>query len=90
MKYSELIVQVAVNTSTTKDTVKQVIDGLQDEIIKAGSEQEDVPLPKIGKFTTSFRKARAGRNPQTGESIDIAERNVPAFKASKGYKEAVK
>ena len=49
-----------------------------------------VTVPGFGTFDTSRRKTREGRNPQTGESMQIAARKVPTFRAGKGLKERVK
>jgi len=50
---------------------------------------DDVVFPGFGKFAKSHRNARTGRNPQTGQPIQIAAANVPVFKAGKTFKEAV-
>lgn len=55
---------------------------IQDELA-AGN---DIALPGIGKFSVSVRAARKGRNPKTGDEIQIAERKVPKFKAAKQLK----
>ncbi|NNE69858.1 MAG: HU family DNA-binding protein [Rhodothermales bacterium] len=49
-----------------------------------------VTIPGFGTFDTARRKAREGRNPQTGATIQIAARTVPTFKAGKGLKERVR
>jgi DNA-binding protein HU-beta len=56
------------------------------EALKAG---EEVQLPGFGKFYVREQKAREGRNPQTGESMHIEARKVPAFKAGKAFKESI-
>jgi DNA-binding protein HU-beta len=56
------------------------------EALKAG---EEVQLPGFGKFSVRERKAREGRNPQTGEKMKIAAQKVPAFSAGNALKEAV-
>jgi len=56
------------------------------EALKAG---EEVQLPGFGKFYVREQKARQGRNPQTGESMQIEARKVPAFKAGKAFKESI-
>ena len=61
-----------------------------DEVQKALKTGKDVTLPGFGTFTVSKRKARTGRNPQTGATIKIPAKKVPRFKAGKGLKEAVK
>lgn len=61
------------------------LDGIQDAL-KAGDE---VRLPGFGSFKVSERAARTGRNPQTGEEVEIAARKVPKFTAGKGLKDSV-
>jgi DNA-binding protein HU-beta len=59
-------------------------------IIKKTVKKDDVTLIGFGTFTRSKRKARMGRNPQTGKEIKIAARTVPKFKAGKDFKETVR
>ena len=59
-------------------------------IQKALKKGDSVTLVGFGTFSVSKRKARKGRNPQTGEAIKIAAKKVPVFKAGKGLKDAVK
>ncbi len=81
---------LAKKADLSKKDAKLVLDTLTDEITKALTNKEEVRLTGFGKFTTSERKARKGRNPQTGEEIQIPARTVPKFKAGKNLKEAVK
>ena len=90
MNKGELVDVLAKKADLTKKDAKLCIDTLTDEITKALTNKEEVRLTGFGKFTTSERKARKGRNPQTGEEIDIPARTVPKFKAGKNLKEAVK
>jgi len=59
-------------------------------ITEALREKEDVVLIGFGTFTTSKRKARTGRNPQTGEKIKITAKRVAVFRAGKALKNAIK
>jgi len=68
------------------DCLSSIIS-LIEKSLKAG---KDVVLTGFGTFTVSKRKARMGRNPQTGAAIKIAAKTVPRFKAGKGLKDAVK
>ena len=68
------------------DCLNTILDGIASNL-KAG---KDVVLTGFGTFKVSKRKARIGRNPQTGASIKIPAKNVPRFKAGKGLKDAVK
>ena len=65
--------------------VDAVLDSVQDTLSAGGS----VSLVGFGTFTVKARAARAGRNPRTGETIQIPASNVPGFKAGKGLKDAV-
>ena len=90
MNKGELVDVLAKKADLSKKDAKLCIDTLTDEITKALTNKEEVRLTGFGKFTTSDRKARKGRNPQTGEEIQIPARTVPKFKAGKNLKEAVK
>ena len=59
-------------------------------VIKATVKKQDVTLIGFGTFTKSKRKARMGRNPQTGKEIKISARTVPKFKAGKDFKDTVR
>ncbi|MEF8847163.1 MAG: HU family DNA-binding protein [Candidatus Paceibacterota bacterium] len=90
MNKGELVDVLAKKADLSKKDAKLCLDTLTDEITKALTNKEEVRLTGFGKFTTSDRKARKGRNPQTGEEIQIPARTVPKFKAGKNLKEAVK
>ena len=66
--------------------VEDYIEIIKDALIKEGK----VMLSGFGTFTVKSKNARKGRNPQTGETIMIAPTKVPAFKASKTFKDEVK
>ena len=66
------------------------MDALFDTITQTLAKEEKIQLIGFGTFEVRDRAARKGRNPQTGEEIDIAASKVPAFKAGKELKEAVK
>ena len=68
------------------DCLNSILEKIKKDL-KAGN---DVVLTGFGSFTTSKRKARMGRNPQTGAAIKIGAKTVPRFKAGKGLKDAVK
>jgi len=68
------------------DCLNAVLEKIQTSL-KAGN---DVTITGFGTFVVSHRKARTGRNPQTGATIQIAAKDVPRFKAGKGLKDAVK
>jgi DNA-binding protein HU-beta len=92
MNQQQLINEIAAHTANegvSKAAVKFVLDGLSKvahhELKKGG----EVVLPGIGKLTVETRAARKGRNPATGEAIDIPEKRVPKFSALTVLKEAV-
>ena len=65
--------------------VDGLLDAIQDTLAAGGS----VSLVGFGTFSVKARAARSGRNPRTGETIQIPASNVPGFKAGKGLKDAV-
>lgn len=68
---------------------EEVVAAFEEVITKALADGNEVVLPGFGKFVTSFREARQGHNPQTGEAVEIAAKTVPAFKAGSKLKAAV-
>lgn len=89
MNKTELVDAVAASTGLTKTDTKKTIDAVFDEITKSLKKGDSVQLIGFGTFKTSERKAREGRNPQTGATIKIAARKVPAFSAGAALKDAV-
>jgi len=89
MNKAELIAEVAKVTSTKKEA-DMAISATFAAIQKALKKGDTVTLVGFGTFKVSKRKARKGRNPQTGAAIKIAAKKVPVFKAGKGFKDAVK
>ena len=89
MNKKDLINEVAKVVKTKKDA-QAVVDCVLSSITKALENGDSVSLVGFGTFKVAKRKARKGRNPQTGEEIDIAASKVPKFAAGKALKEAVK
>ena len=89
MNKAELIEEVAKVTSSKKEA-ETTLSATLAAIQKALKKGDSVTLVGFGTFSVSKRKARKGRNPQTGEVIKIAAKKVPVFKAGKGLKDAVK
>ena len=89
MNKGDLISKIADTAGVTKgqaeDALNAVLDGITDSL-KSG---ESVTLVGFGTFSANRREARAGRNPQTGETIQIKAANVPSFKAGKALKDAL-
>lgn len=90
MNKKELIDSVAKTTGEAKRTVTDVVDATIDQIEKQVKRGQKVTLPGFGTFSRRSRKARKGRNPQTGEYIEIPPSKVPAFKAGSSFKDFVR
>lgn len=90
MTKKELIAAMAEKTEQTKKDTEVMLNTLIDVISEALSNGEEVAIAGLGKFAVRERAARTGRNPKTGETIEIAASKAPAFKASKTLKDAVK
>jgi DNA-binding protein HU-beta len=86
---NDLVAAVASNTGLSKSDAAKAIDGTVDAITAALQGGGEVRLVGFGTFSVSRRKATTGRNPRTGEKIDIAATNVPKFKSGKALKAAV-
>jgi DNA-binding protein HU-beta len=89
MNKSDLIDAVAGSTELSRNDAASATDAVFDEIIKALGKGEQVNIAGFGIFSVRARAARAGRNPQTGETIQIKASNSPGFKAGKAFKDAV-
>ena len=86
----DLIEVLAQKATCSKREASDALNILLDEIKSSLKQGRDVVVTGFGTFTVSKRKARIGRNPQTGASIKILAKKVPRFKAGKGLKDAVK
>ena len=89
MNKGDLINEVAKVTCSKKEALLAV-DATLAAIQKALKKGNAVTLVGFGTFRVSKRKARTGRNPQTGKALKIAAKKVPVFKAGKSLKDAVK
>jgi DNA-binding protein HU-beta len=89
MNKTELIEKVAESADMTKKQASQAVDAILDSIAEALKAGEKVQLIGFGNFESRERAARKGRNPQTGEEIEIAATKVPAFSPGKALKDAV-
>ncbi|CAI8775719.1 DNA-binding protein HU [Bacillus licheniformis] len=90
MNKKELIGAVAEATGQTKKDVELVVDSTFDVITSALKDGEKVKIHGFGNFEVRERAARKGRNPQSGEEIEIPATKAPAFKAAKALKDAIK
>ncbi|HXM07393.1 MAG TPA: HU family DNA-binding protein [Candidatus Acidoferrum sp.] len=89
MTKADLIEAVADGAELRKREAAHVIDVVLREIEKALRRGERVALMPFGSFFVRDRKAREGRNPKTGEKIEISARKVPAFLAGKALKDSI-
>lgn len=90
MNKGELVQQVMDKSDLNKKDATKAVEATFDSILEALKNGVSVNLIGFGNFEVRERSARKGRNPQTGEEIDIAASKVPAFKPGKTLKEAVK
>jgi DNA-binding protein HU-beta len=96
MNKSEMVVALAKKTGLTRQQAADVVNAIfateprQGIIAVALDAGDSVSLPGFGTFATARRKAREGRNPQTGAALKIAARTVPVFRPGKGLKDRVR
>ena len=89
MNKTDLIDAIAESTDLPKTLAGKALEAFLETITKALKEGDTVALVGFGSFTVKDRAARAGRNPKTGELIQIEAARVPSFKAGKSLKDAV-
>ena len=89
MNKTELIAAVAAKTEMTKKDTEAVIAATLDVITEALAKGDKVALAGFGIFEVKHREARTGRNPRTGETMEIAATDIPSFKAYNGLKDSV-
>ncbi|MCM3698177.1 HU family DNA-binding protein [Paenibacillus macerans] len=90
MNKSDLISQVAESTELSKKDVTKAVDAVFEAISTALQNGDKVQLVGFGNFEVRERSARKGRNPQTGEEIEIPASKIPAFKPGKALKDGIK
>jgi DNA-binding protein HU-beta len=90
MNKSELIDAIADSSDLSKADATRALSGFIDSVTGALKKGDTVSLIGFGTFAVKERAARQGRNPQTGETIQIKAAKIPSFKAGKGLKDAVK
>jgi DNA-binding protein HU-beta len=90
MNKTELVNTVATQAELTKNDATKAVDALIETISSTLAKEEKIQLIGFGTFEVRERAARTGRNPQTGEEIQIPASKIPAFKPGKELKEAVK
>ncbi|GGF09354.1 MULTISPECIES: HU family DNA-binding protein [Halobacillus] len=90
MNKTDLINAVSEKAELSKKDATQAVDSVFESIMDSLKDGEKVQLIGFGNFEVRERAARKGRNPQTGEEIEISASKVPAFKPGKALKDAVK
>ena len=89
MNKSELIDAIALSADISKAAAGRALDATLESIAEGLRDGDQISLVGFGTFQVKDRAARAGRNPQTGETIQIKASRVPGFKAGKALKDAV-
>lgn len=89
MNKTELVAAAAEQTGMTKKDTEKALNAAFDVIASALSRGEKVQVSGFGIFEVKEREARMGRNPRTGEAMEIAASRTPTFKASKTLKDAL-
>ncbi len=89
MNKAELIEAMADAADISKAAAGRALDGMVDAITDAMKKGDSLSLVGFGTFSVKERAAREGRNPQTGETIQIKASKIPSFKAGKALKDAV-
>ena len=89
MNKAVLIDQIATKADISKQRAGAALEAFTQSITEALANGDTVTLTGFGVFSVSSRAAPTGRNPQTGEAVDIPARKAPAFKAGKALKDAV-
>ena len=90
MNKAQLINEVSAASGLKKKEVAVAVDATIDAIIAAIKDGDKVQLSGFGTFETKTRAARTGRNPKTGEAVEIPESKYPVFTASKALKNSFK
>ena len=89
MNKDQLASVVASEVGLSQSDAKAAVDAVFDGITNGMKNGDKVSIAGFGQFESRYRAARQGRNPATGETIQIAAKNAPAFKAAKGLKDAL-
>ena len=90
MNKEELVQEISKKSKVTQKEANEVLSALIETVEKTVSKGKKVTLVGFGTFEQRKRAARNGRNPQTGATIKIAAKKVPAFSAGKKFRELVK
>ena len=89
MTKPELMNQIAEKASLSKKDAAAAVTSLIATITETLQAGEKIAIPSLGTFEVRERAARTGKNPRTGEAVEIAAKKIPAFKPAKALKDAV-
>lgn len=89
MNKSELIDRIAAGSDISRAAAARALEATLEAITDSLKQSDPVALLGFGTFSVRNRAARTGRNPQTGETIEIGAARVPAFKPGKALKDAL-
>jgi DNA-binding protein HU-beta len=89
MNKNDLISAVTTSSGLSRNDAVKAVEGVFDAISEALKKGDEVRLVGFGTFSVAKRKASTGRNPRTGEAMEIKASSQPKFKAGKGLKDAV-
>lgn len=90
MNKTQLVEKIAQQADLSKAKAAEALEAFIQTVTDNLAKNEEVSVVGFGTFTVSERAARAGRNPRTGEAIEIKASRLPKFRAGKSLKEAVK
>lgn len=90
MNKADIINRVHETLGGTKADAERAVETMLDAIVGSLTEGNEVSIAGLGIFSAKMRPARQGRNPRTGETIEVPAMRVPKFRAAKALKDAVK
>ena len=89
MNKNELVAAIAEKAEISKKDAEKALKAFTDTVVEELKNDGKVQLVGFGTFETTCREARSGRNPRTGENMDIPASRIPKFKAGKALKDAM-
>ena len=90
MTKEQMVKKIAEDAGITQKKAKVALDSFIDAVTQTLKKKEKVTFTGFGSFSVALRKARKGKNPQTGQEIKIPAKHVPVFKAGKTLKSFIK
>jgi DNA-binding protein HU-beta len=90
MNKADIIAKVHDVLGTSKADAERAVECMIDSVVTSLKKGDEVSIAGLGIFSAKMRPARTGRNPRTGESINVPAMRVPKFRAAKALKDAVK